>query len=85
MPSKAEWERMMDANPMPQKQVDRIMHGAFASRESLLHRITELERVIVEARREFRRGGDPVDARAWLFRVTVDEQRYPPRDSSQTT
>ena len=39
-------------------------------------RIEQLERVIVNARREFRRGGDAVDANAWLFRVTIDEGRY---------
>ena len=42
-----------------------------------VRRVSELERVIVNARREFRNGGDPVDARAWLFRVTIDEDQYP--------
>ena len=54
----------------------RILENAFATKESLLKRVSELERVIVNARREFRSGGDPVDARAWLFRVTIDEGRY---------
>jgi hypothetical protein len=39
-------------------------------------RLRELERVIVMSRREFRDGGDPVDARAWLFRVEIDEDKY---------
>lgn len=40
-------------------------------------KLRSLERCVVMARREFRRGGDPVDARSWLFRVTVDEDKYP--------
>ncbi len=43
----------------------------------LSHRVSELERVIVKARREFRNGGDPLSARAWLCRVDVDEDQYP--------
>ncbi len=43
----------------------------------LSRRVSELERIIVKARREFRKGGDPVDARSWLFRVKIDEDQYP--------
>ena len=58
------------------KQANRIMENAFATKESLLRRVSQLERVIVKARREFRKGNDQVGARAWLFRVEIDEDRY---------
>ena len=38
-------------------------------------RIRQLERVIVESRKCFR-DRDPLEARAWLFRVKVDEDKY---------
>ena len=43
--------------------------------EALLQRISRLERVIVEARRNFRER-NPLESRAWLFRVEIDEDRY---------
>jgi len=43
----------------------------------MARRVRELEHAIVKCRREFRKCGDPVDARAWLFRVTVDEDQFP--------
>jgi len=41
-------------------------------------RVSVLERVIVMARRSFRsRKDDPIEPRAWLFRVEIDEESYP--------
>jgi hypothetical protein len=42
----------------------------------LARRVWRLERIIVKCRREFRSGGDSVDARAWLFRIEIDEDQY---------
>lgn len=47
----------------------------------LSRRVSELEDIIVKARREFRASSDPVDARAWLFRVEIDEDQYPKTDT----
>jgi len=43
---------------------------------ALGRRVAELERIITRSRQEFRKGGDPVDSRAWLFRVEIDESLY---------
>ena len=46
----------------------------------LERRVHTLERIIVMSRKTFRGGGDPLDARAWLFRVDIDEDKYPMDD-----
>ena len=43
--------------------------------EKLERQVKSLERIIVKARREFRMGGDPIEARAWLFRIDIDESK----------
>lgn len=43
----------------------------------LTARVKQLEHVIVQSRRVFRMRHDAVDARAWLFRVTIDENQFP--------
>lgn len=43
--------------------------------QELKARILELERAIVESRRCFRES-DPLEARAWLIRVEVDEGKF---------
>lgn len=50
--------------------------AAEAAIGKLSSRVRSLEYVVVSARREFRRGGDPVDARSWLFRVEIDESKF---------
>jgi len=40
----------------------------------LSRRVRELERIIMNARRE---EGDALEERAWLFRVEIDEDQYP--------
>jgi hypothetical protein len=47
------------------------------SDDALQTRVAALELTIVRARREFRKGGDPIDCRAWLFRIEIDESKYP--------
>lgn len=43
---------------------------------ALRRRVSSLENIIVRARQEFRKGSDPVDCRAWLFRIDIDEAPY---------
>jgi hypothetical protein len=49
----------------------------------LERRVRTLEHIIVMSRKTFRSGGDPIEARAWLFRVDIDEDEYPIVDVSR--
>lgn len=46
------------------------------TKEQLEARIKHLEYVIVKARQEFRKGSDPIECRAWLFRIDIDESKH---------
>jgi len=65
---------------MESRGIEDQLYIAEAKVALLERRVYTLEHIIVMSRKTFRGGGDPIDARAWLFRVDIDEDKYPMDD-----